>query len=349
MATTHAKLWCLIPLLASAACGSAAPGEDDPGVGDSTPRGTGYEDEVDASASPDAGADAPARPVDARPQTTSTRPPDTQDGGIPLADAGPGKRDGGPIAAGTTIGGCAGAGIACDDFESYTPGMALPRTAWRTAVSNATLSVDGTKAFSGKNSIHILTNLDAPGGAVGRTATITKTGGPLFPIANDNYYGRMMVWLQAMPQGGVHWNNVMSGGRVPNSDRTSSYDYGGMYAKIMAGYGESSPDGFIADCSRSSKRGVPEGRWFCMEWHFDGSADGMEYWIDGTPITDVSIVKKGSACVTGKNGGDGLWHAPLFSSLTIGWQNYQLSPIPIEMWLDDFAVDGKRVGCPPAP
>ncbi|HET6283923.1 MAG TPA: hypothetical protein VFH73_23410 [Polyangia bacterium] len=44
-----------------------------------------------------------------------------------------------------------------------------------------------------------------------------------------------------------------------------------------------------------------------------------------------------------------LWKAPPFEKLSLGWYNAQPSAIAIEMWMDDVAVDTKRIGCPPAP
>jgi hypothetical protein len=40
------------------------------------------------------------------------------------------------------------------------------------------------------------------------------------------------------------------------------------------------------------------------------------------------------------------WTAPVFSNLTIGWQQYQASSGPLELWLDDLVVDKTRIGCP---
>ncbi len=290
--------------------------------------------------------DAPAKPSTSGPRDTTTDALFS----LPVSDSGSGRRDMGPISTGTSVGGCAGdAGLVCDDFEAYDPTKSIPKTAWRTNLSNATLKLDGIRAFSGKQSVHILTNLEDPKGGAFRMADLQKSGAPLFPMAGNAFYGRMMMWLDAMPQGGVHWNNVHGSGKIPNSDRNASYAYGGMFAKLMAGYGQSNADGQTADCSKSAKVGLPEKKWFCFEWHFDGANDKAEMWIDGKAMTDVSINKKGSGCVTGKDGGDGLWHAPLFSSVTVGWQNYQLSSIPIETFLDDVAIDTNRVGCPPGP
>lgn len=35
---------------------------------------------------------------------------------------------------------------------------------------------------------------------------------------------------------------------------------------------------------------------------------------------------------------------PVFSTLRLGWEHYQTS-IPIELWVDDVALDVSRIGC----
>jgi hypothetical protein len=36
---------------------------------------------------------------------------------------------------------------------------------------------------------------------------------------------------------------------------------------------------------------------------------------------------------------------PQFTSVWMGWQEYQTSTEPFEMWIDEIAIDKERIGC----
>ncbi|HEV3189239.1 MAG TPA: hypothetical protein VGY54_02020 [Polyangiaceae bacterium] len=240
-----------------------------------------------------------------------------------------------------TVGLCPAGALLCDDFEKYMSAADLA-AAWRVTATAATLQVDATKPFKGNQGLHI----SAPGGGT-HTAVIVKEGAPIFPIPGNIFFGRMMVWVNQVPTGGVHWNNVQSAGLLPNSTQTAKYGWGGMFGTIMAGYTvRNDPAGAaVVDCSKSSAMTLPVKRWVCVEWKFDGAADEMHYWFDGQLLADVDVIKTGTTCVTPQPPG-GIWHAPVFSNLTLGWAQYQASPVAIDMWIDEVAVHTQRVGCP---
>ena len=53
----------------------------------------------------------------------------------------------------------------------------------------------------------------------------------------------------------------------------------------------------------------------------------------------------GEGCVANDLGGQ--WLAPpAFQTLYLGWEHYQQTMNPIDLWMDDIVVDTKRVGCP---
>ena len=39
-----------------------------------------------------------------------------------------------------------------------------------------------------------------------------------------------------------------------------------------------------SDCWQHSTTAIPEARWACFEWHFDGPNNKMEFWLDSTQI-----------------------------------------------------------------
>jgi hypothetical protein len=207
----------------------------------------------------------------------------------------------------------------------------------------ATLVVDDSKPHAGMRGVHISSNGQTPVG------TIIKENAPMFPIAGNVFYGRMMIWLTDAPTGGVHWNNVQSAGFMPNSTQWSKYGWGGMFGTILAGYTiRDNPTDMqaVIDCSKPSQMGLPEGTWSCFEWQFDGVGNEMHLWLDGTLVADADIITTGTQCVTPEPPNN-TWQAPEFSNLTLGWAQYQQSDTAIEFWMDDLVVATERVGCPP--
>jgi hypothetical protein len=237
----------------------------------------------------------------------------------------------------------------CDDFESYPLGSDLSPN-WTTELMGGTLQVDTSKPFRGVKGVRITTTLSPAnepprtnGGPL-RAATLIKQGAPLFPIAGNSFYGRVMIWLTDMPPGGVHFSNIEASGKFPDG-RLVKYGEGGMFQKLMAGYTIRPSSEFdlpTVDCATTSDMGVPVKRWVCVEWQFNGTSDEMHLWFDGQPQTQVDVVKTGGSCPVP-------WKAPPFDKLFLGWRHSQPSSINVEMWMDDVVIDTKRVGCPPAP
>jgi hypothetical protein len=256
------------------------------------------------------------------------------DGGA-AADAAPLSDAGGPCPAGALL---------CDDFEKYASAADLS-AAWHVTATTATVQVDATKAFKGKQALHI----SAPGGSM-HMGVIAKDGAPLFPIAGNAFYGRMMMWLSQYPSGGAHWNNVQSSGLLPNSTQTAKYAWGGdgTLGAVTAGYTiRNTPDAGTAmfDCYKQSTTPIPVQRWVCVEWKFDGVADEMHYYLDGQPLTNADVIKTGGVCVTPPPPG-GTWAAPVFANLSLGWVQPNPTTAAIEMWLDEVAIGTQRIGCP---
>ncbi len=227
----------------------------------------------------------------------------------------------------------------CDDFESYTAGV-KPAGGWTV---NGAVVVDVTKAFSGSKAIVIR------GPASSETTGVISRGRGILPFDSNTIYGRMMVWLTAAPPGGVHWDSIWATGRIPDTTVRAQYRYGGARERIIAVYDTSARPN--PDCNRSSQTKFPVQRWACLQWQFDGSPDGLggtrneaRLWVDGKPLNDATVVRTGNGCVSAPRTTE--WKAPIFDTFQVGWLNYQVSSVPIEMWIDDVAFDEKPVSCP---
>jgi hypothetical protein len=285
-----------------------------------------------AGAAGSAGATATAGSAGATAGTTGT-----------TGASGAGGATGAAGAAGGATGACPAGALLCDGFESYASPTDLA-AAWKVTATMATLAVDATKPFAGVKGLHVTSTGGTPVGVV------IKDGAPLFPIAGNAFYGRVMFWLTKNPPGAVHWNNVQSAGFLPDN-RWGKYGWGGMYGTILAGYTirtMATDTQAVIDCSKPSKLALPEKKWTCLEWQFDGAGSQMHLWLDNQLVADADIVKTGTACVTPKPPND-TWTAPAFANLTLGWMQYQTSTTPVELWMDEVAVATTRIGCPPPP
>ena len=244
---------------------------------------------------------------------------------------------------------CPAGALVCDDFEGYPLGGDLSPN-WTPELIGGQVQIENSKPFRGSKGVHLSTTLSPAnepvrtnGGPL-RAATLTKTGAPLFPAPANAFWGRVMVWLTQMPPGGVHFSNIEASGKLPDG-RLVKYGEGGMYQKLLAGYTIRPGNEFdlpTVDCGATSSTGVPEKRWVCIEWRFDGGNDEMHMWFDGQLQTAVDVVKTGGSC-------SGPWQGPTFDKLFLGWRHSQPSTIDVDMWMDDVVIDTKRVGCPATP
>jgi hypothetical protein len=252
-------------------------------------------------------------------------------------DAGPATDSGSPSDAGAAA--CPTGALVCEDFERYAVGGDVSAGGWSVMETSATVQVDATKPFGGGKGLH----LAAPGGGAKYAALLVRQGAPLFPIAGNSFFGRMMMWITDAPAG-VHFNNVIASGTLPSSTQIAKYGFGALMAKTTAAYtvrndAAGSP---VVDCYFGGGAPVPTKRWVCVEWKFDGAGNELHYWFDGNPVSDV--VKGAGTCVAGAAP---VWKAPTFADIQLGWFQNQPSTVPLEMWMDDIVIHGtQRVGCP---
>jgi hypothetical protein len=234
-----------------------------------------------------------------------------------------------------------------DDFESHATGQ-LPSAPWKeeTYKTGAVILVDTVRAFSGKQSLHIIT----PRGAKYRRGYLALHLGKPVPEAQSAMFGRAMVWLDAAPVAlagapPVHWTLLQGEGRSADDRYNSIYRLGVEQrggTQLMANFETTPP--VTTDCKQQSKRQLPVRRWACVEWHFDIAAQQLEFWLDGKRVTAVTERAAPGAC----RGNDlaGEWRAPpRFDSLYIGFERYADSVNDQDLWIDDVVLSKSRVGC----
>jgi hypothetical protein len=276
-------------------------------------------------------------------------------GGSAAATGGSAGSAGGAAGSGGTgAGGGSGCdnAIFCDDFDD-APASGAPMTPWVVQRGGAgTVVVDTAHRMSGTQSV----KFTVPGQA--DSAFIALTNAPVFPVAGNAFFGRVMLWLTSAPtttNPAVHWTLIEGSGLVQGQTYHAAYRLGGQHAisagnQLMGNY--ETPDGYSGNGPRSdcwhhaTGKVVPVGRWSCFEWQYDGPNNAMTMWVDGMEILTVRGMgssSNGDGCVS--QPATYPWTAPSFDTIRVGWDSYQ-TDTERTLWLDDFAVSTTRVGCP---
>jgi hypothetical protein len=235
---------------------------------------------------------------------------------------------GGSAGGATGSSGCAGSTAkVCDDFDAQTMG-AEPKGMYAVVkTNNATVTVDTTRAFSGKQSLHL--HLTNPGSDSKAQLAFTA---PVLPFMNNDVHGRAMVWLVKNPAN--HWDFATAFGTdQPQDDDTKiQYTVGSMSGHLMAVYQP-------GDDSVDSTTQFPVGRWGCLQWEFKGAPDGshvLKIMLDGKLIDKGNITKGGP---------QGNWPATTWKSMKVGWINFGSVGMAVDMWIDDLAVSDAEIPC----
>ncbi len=85
------------------------------------------------------------------------------------------------------------------------------------------------------------------------------------------------------------------------------------------------------------------GSWHCLQWQYDGSGsppnDAARVWLDGVRSVTVDA---------GYDNGD-FKLSDSWASFDVGFTHYQLMPLPVDVYIDDFALGTEMVACPVTP
>jgi hypothetical protein len=83
---------------------------------------------------------------------------------------------------------------------------------------------------------------------------------------------------------------------------------------------------------------VFDGNWHCAEWHIDAPTQSYHFYFDGMEVTSIALDNG-----PGKYAGTDIPSS--FSTVRVGWNNYQSAPPGFVAWIDEVAMDTNRIGC----
>jgi hypothetical protein len=242
----------------------------------------------------------------------------TDDGAAPSTDdAAISPDDGGAIVlpdagvgdAGSIATDCPGAFVFCEDFEN-----GIDPATWK--VVSLAPTIDATRAHRGSKSAHFT---DA--GQIRSTKP--------FPTLQNEMWGRVFVYLTQTPPGST---------TVPTGPNASFFMAGGGGGVVRHGFrhtgfsGGWNYPGYDQTLPNFGAQGVwPLDQWVCIEWHYQSDpGTGMgtqDYWMDGVYRANMHFPAH---------------PMPPFDYFFIG---EYLFGSPHDLWLDDFVLDTKQVGC----
>lgn len=234
---------------------------------------------------------------------------------------------GGPVGSSS----CGNDAIVCDDFEQY-PTASAPAGGWTAALRGAgKIVVDATRAFSGKQSVHVTGKMNADHANISRPIQTTS------PTA----YVRLMYYGTSYPaSAGVHTRLA----RLGTTDAASGNPY---TSYSLASYNGTAIERvnsiYLRDTGTKLNDPKLLNRWACLEFAVDMSGGvgkvKVNIWVDGKELT-LSPAGSASHGMTKDS-----WDPLAFEVFMLGLDGYQDDPEPADYWIDDVSVTAQRVGC----
>ena len=226
---------------------------------------------------------------------------------------------------------CATAGLAiCESFEGAASG-AFP-SGWGARGDewgDGEIGVTDTDAMRGGHSLRV------HGGVSGQRFMDYK--GNLGNLAST-HYGRVFMKVRSpapVPASGVLHADFIEGlgphpgggtnnvrwGTVENTQGKFQWIYNVQPSQGEPEFGEGTSYVYTWD-----------GAWQCVEWYYDEPSQTGTLWIDGSQIPIVPGASHSA-------------EIPVFTSLGVGFANYQDAGTGFEVWFDELAYDPARIGC----
>lgn len=227
------------------------------------------------------------------------------------------------------------------------------------------MKVSSEKAFSGTNSVKIT----SPGGGyqpnnlVHSLTSVTEL--------RESMHGRMMINLSSQNSMGGDFTFIQADGpprAASGAPAGTSVMYRGRLDgrndHFMANYEtwlDANGDGnneWNTDCWKHPSNItpppqnylIPKDQWACVQWHFDASANTLQFWLNENELSQIQVVNMGDGCnmqVPNPNRQNGVWWGPqTFNNIRLGIEHYQPASRPRTMYIDDIAIDDRVVACP---
>jgi hypothetical protein len=269
-----------------------------------------------ATPSPDVGASAsggsvtPPADADNNPETS---PPPAPDASVEVGTPGACKY------------------LLCESFEDIADG-APPNPAIWTRTSNDIVVDSARAANGGKKALHIPPLLR---GAkyIRENKTVAAMG--------KSFYGRLFFWIEKQPTEKpatlYHWTLL-------EADEADSISAGRVLR--LGGHIEASGTNWLrfnfethgnpGETGLSDQSAVLSPRqWYCAEFYYSLTDNEARFWLDG--VEDPKLHWKGPMA--------GYTFPAAIAWMTFGWAEYQAALTPWELWIDEIALDTKKIGC----
>lgn len=228
---------------------------------------------------------------------------------------------------------CNGSFLLCEDFESESPGAKADPTLWQTA--DQRIVVDDTRAARGTRSLKVTTN-SSEGTHFIRTSKFLAS-------APDKHWGRLFFWVDTRPTKFSHWTVIEATGVHPMGG-TARIRFGGIHVPNVENRLDFNydiwggrPANFHEVGYELNGQDTKDGMWHCLEWSFDIPGRDARLFRDGTEETKLHASKVIDGITL---------DFPKLDGLNIGMSIYQdIGGDSWKVWIDEIAVDDKRIGC----
>jgi len=223
----------------------------------------------------------------------------------------------------------------CEGFEAYGDGEVPDPALWAQKATKAT--VDGGHVRRGTKALHVPPLLHD-------SVYVRETR--TFPTLGKAFYARLFLWVEKepieKPSNLYHWTLIEAAEREDGTGK--QVRLGGHIEARFPGdwlrfnYESHAPTDPHETGLSDKGALVPPGRWHCIEIYFDMTKQEARVWLNGMERPMLHWLNN-------------MPDKPMFQfpaeikALSFGWTEYQPPQTPFEVWLDEIAVDGQRIGC----
>jgi hypothetical protein len=217
----------------------------------------------------------------------------------------------------------------CESFEG-DEGAAPDPQVWTR--NNNGLVISSKMAARGSKSLHV-----PPMNSGQYFIKESKT----FPAMNGETYGRFFLWIERVPlekpAGLYHWT-FLEGADVDASTQGWVIRLGGHHRSNGASYVRfniNTHTGEGEDGLFDMVHGFQPKQWYCIEFYFNTPNSEARFWINGAENPMLHWQKNKAGAYT----------FPALKAMRFGWAEYQGTQTPYESYIDEIAIDSKRIGC----